>query len=297
LTGSGRRSTVGIVPILTRRRLWLAGLLAIPVLVAAAVAYACTPTAYIAFDKPSYRPGDTVTVNGRLFEPKAARPAEVRFGPDQAVVGRASIDGEGSWALSFSLPQGLSPGAYLVTAPAYDQNDQIVKVARASLRVAAPSTPAPASPAQGGASKPSTDRKEAASKRAGRETASRPVGRGPAPAAAAPARSPQLAEGRSVAGVRGAVSGRAAARVDRKERTASPTRPSERAATADLWGRLASGSQPSLLPSDASPPPDGPGTQLLVGIGLLAAGLVALASGFAVAEVRRRRSRVRPKSR
>lgn len=67
--------------------------------------------------------------------------------------------------------------------------------------------------------------------------------------------------------------------------------PSEQAAGGDVWSGFGSGSTGSLMPStgDAAVSDGGTGSGFGWGIGLLSLGLLALVSGVAVAEVRRRR--------
>ncbi len=67
--------------------------------------------------------------------------------------------------------------------------------------------------------------------------------------------------------------------------------PSEQAAGGDVWSGFGSGSSASLLPSATDAAPEsGTDSGFGWGIALLGLGLVALASGVAVAEVRRRRA-------
>jgi hypothetical protein len=63
-----------------------------------------------------------------------------------------------------------------------------------------------------------------------------------------------------------------------------------RAATGDLWSGFRSGTRPSLGTGSADNPGSPGVPNLAIGVGLMSAGLVALAGGFGVAEVRRRRA-------
>ena len=268
---------------LTRGRLCLGGV-ALALVLATAVAYACTPTAFISCDKPSYRPGEAVTVSGRLFDPKSARPAEARFGARGPVVGRAPIAEDGTWTVVFTLPRDIRPGTYLVYVEARDENDQVVKVASNTLTVTGPARPGagagkPAAghgkpvaggtdPAGGGRSSGARDGPEGASDRAGGSVLARSV---------SPRERPVERQGDSAGASPPTPSGH----------------PSERAAMGDLWSGLRSGADGSLEPAgrDAASPGDGSGGRLAVGVGLLGLGGVTLLAGLAVADARRRLTR------
>ena len=71
-----------------------------------------------------------------------------------------------------------------------------------------------------------------------------------------------------------------------------PAQPSERAAVSDVWSGYAAGKTPSLT-SGAAVPDGDTGSELSLGIVLLAVGLLALVAGLTTAEVMRRRAQVR----
>jgi hypothetical protein len=73
---------------------------------------------------------------------------------------------------------------------------------------------------------------------------------------------------------------------------AATAQPSERAAVSDVWSGYAAGKTPSLT-SGAAVPDGDTGSELSLGIVLLAVGLLALVAGLTTAEVMRRRAQVR----
>jgi hypothetical protein len=73
---------------------------------------------------------------------------------------------------------------------------------------------------------------------------------------------------------------------------AATAQPSERAAVSDVWSGYAAGKTPSLT-SGAAVPDGDTGSELGLGIVLLAVGLLALVAGLTTAEVMRRRAQVR----
>lgn len=100
-----------------KRRRWLSTLIiAGALLVPAAVAYACVPSAAIAFDSPdyTYEPGQVVTVTGRQW------PANADIQLTTTVPGVASVptrsDSIGFFRASFGLPTSTPEGGYTVLA-------------------------------------------------------------------------------------------------------------------------------------------------------------------------------------
>ena len=87
---------------------------------------------------------------------------------------------------------------------------------------------------------------------------------------------------------------REAASADRALPPAGAARPSERSASGDLWSGFGFAGRASLVPgaNDPAGPVRGTGAQLVVGIGLLGAGLAVLLAGGAVTRSRSRRRRV-----
>lgn len=108
-------------------------------LLGASVAAACTPQAYLTLDKRSYRSGDPVTVIGNQFKPEAATPVTITL--NGSVVGETPIRSDGSWTSSFTLPEELAAGAYVISAEAREADGQLVEglPARIALPVVAPS--------------------------------------------------------------------------------------------------------------------------------------------------------------
>lgn len=105
-----RRSTVGA--------LLGAAILAVS---PAAIAWACTPSAWsaqIAFDRSTYRGGESVVVNGRGFAPSNAVELTLQgpSGAPRAVAPGAATDSGGSFEASFALPANAAPGDYALQA-------------------------------------------------------------------------------------------------------------------------------------------------------------------------------------
>jgi hypothetical protein len=132
-------------------------------LAAAAAALACTPQAYLMFgepldntgtpaDSPSavrlFQPGETVTISGYLFEPTAATPVTLRWGIDGPVIAEVGVNTDGTWTTTFVLPADIAPGAYILSAWAYDASGQLITglPARTTLTVAGPGAPGSTAP-------------------------------------------------------------------------------------------------------------------------------------------------------
>ncbi len=127
----------------------LAGLSLVPAAYAHGIATISVPEA-------AYQPGADVVVQGQFVDPEIAAlaaPATVTLGIDGPVVGLAPIAADGTWTLTFALPQGVPLGTYVLAASVLNPDGGLVTplLARAQLVVG---TPAPA-PADATASAPS----------------------------------------------------------------------------------------------------------------------------------------------
>jgi len=85
----------------------------------AAIAWACAPsTAQIAFDRSTYKAGETVAVIGSGFAPNNVVELNLQgpSGGPQAVDAGASTDSSGYFEASFALAAGAAPGDYALQA-------------------------------------------------------------------------------------------------------------------------------------------------------------------------------------
>ena len=91
-------------------------------LMAAAVAFACVPSARISLSTGSGRPGDTVMVSGASFgvPVNATNPVQLRWNDyGGALLGEVRPTPDGNFSVSVTVPDG-APGAYTVMAVWYD---------------------------------------------------------------------------------------------------------------------------------------------------------------------------------
>src|SRR4051794_7645607 len=107
----------------------------------AALAWACTPQAYISLSPSSGPPGTVVTVTGSRFV--ADGRVELRLNSvDSAPVATATGP---SFSVQVTIPQDVQPGAtVLIGATGYDQDGQAVSQPATGYRVAGPAAAAPA---------------------------------------------------------------------------------------------------------------------------------------------------------
>jgi hypothetical protein len=280
---SGRR-TIGTVG---RRRTIGAIVLAALMLVPAAIAFACNPQASISTNKAVYAPGETMTVVGRSFN--ANQSLTVSVPGDSKAVNTGNSRG---FVTILRAPG--NPGAYTVMASGSARG----LPARTSIRVAT----TPASGRSDGGSSGGSGRdfgRPGIQRSAGSERGSGPGGGGGQPAVGSPTSAPASSGGGSGAVVSSAGQpvfaasappadsfGAQAGAAD--ERSAGRS-PSEQTATGNLWSGLGNGSAPSLAGVDTAAD-DGTGSPLVLGIVLLAIGLLTLLTGFGVAQARRRRA-------
>lgn len=291
--------------------------------VAAGIAFACSPQANMALDQTSGAAGAQVVVSGSAFETDG--PVEVRWGSARGPI-LATATGP-SFSTAVTIPQ-ASPGVYAIIAVGYDSSNVRAGTAPATYELTGPpaaaADPAPAEQAPAATADPapaaapvaqapagSTPTRTAASKPksspakkapASRPAASKPVVKAPARSQQTAASKPssvnppvvQTRSGRAVFGgsVAPVVEERAVARADRKpaakKAAVTPAKAPQQAAVKPV------AKSPALLPSASDPQvqTSSPGSTLMIGIGLLGIGLVAMFAGALVAQTRRRRAPV-----
>ena len=283
-----------------RRRTMVALFVAALVLIPAAIAWACNPQASISTNKTVYSPGENVVVTGKLF----VRSTNIVISLNGSTVVQNS-GGAGSFRAS--LPAPSKTGGYTISAKRADGKYQAGLPALASIRVATRSSSG-GTPNTGGSQGPSQQQQTAG--QVPRNPAIQRSGlRNPTVGVIVPRRftqNPGTAPGTGGTGGGGVVSNGAgqpafAGSVPSQnvgttgqggaaEQRSANGSPSQRCATADLWSGLRTGRTPSLSGTGASASDGGPGSQLVLGVALLGLGLLALLSGFGVAQARRRRA-------
>lgn len=262
----------------------------------AALAWACTPQAFISLSPSSGPPGTAVTVSGHGFV--AGGRVDIRMG---AVNGAPIATATGAtFAVTVTIPQSAAAGYQLLGAIGYDTAGQAQGSAAQTFLVHSDAVAAPKA-TQPGVRSPQQQNPPSPVRGHGHApSAVRPHHTTPA-ARSAPATvlfsAPAVANPTTPATVvRPAASQPAAALpqapVDQAVHAApqhrlglAPVPAAHVPSHADSWPAAASGQTDTSSGSAWN--------QLTVGIGLLAIGLVALFGGFAVAELRRRRAPVR----
>ncbi|MGH2984751.1 MAG: hypothetical protein ACRDK5_10955 [Solirubrobacterales bacterium] len=242
--------------------------LATALLVPAAIAWACNPQAHLSLNSSSYGPGDTITVTGSYFSNGDNISVSTTGSSDSKVVSG------GGFVAQLTAPS--SAGSYTVTASRTDgYRAGLPKTA--SFEVVEPTSPN--APSSGGSSsfrqprtphvQPRTPHVAGVGGGGGtvQDQSGQPVFAGSV--------APSSSGGGAFFG------GTASA--------AGATRPSEQSAVSDVWSGFAPGKAASLT-SAAGMPDGGAGSQLSLGIVLLALGLLALVGGLTTAEVMRRRA-------
>lgn len=259
----------------------------------AALAWACTPQAFISLSPSSGLPGTVVTVSGHGFV--SGGPVEVRMG---AVNGAPITTATGStFAVTVTIPQSAAGGYQTLGAIGYDTSGQAQGSAAATFLVQR-DAPAPLTPKQ-----PAGRLQHGHTPPAARSHHTTPVAHShhPTPAArSAPAlvvsSTPAVTGTPTPAPVfRPAASLPAVALPQAPVHKALRLAPHHDLLVSEPKARIvASHAQPWPAASAPTDTHSGGGVNpLALGIGLLATGLVALFAGFAVAEVRRRRAPVR----
>lgn len=248
-------------------------LIAMLVTVPVAMAWACMPNAQLSVDRASYAPGTTVVVTGHLFPPNTA--VTLTLGSGGAGVGVPQTDAAGSFRTSFTLATSTPFGTNGVYAYANDPATGgpaagTPKVA--SFQVIAAATQ-PNQPVSGqAASQPTPTFKEP-------KVGGIAGGQGTA------------TDGSGNAVFAGSVGPITAGAASASTGAATGAQASEGSATSDIWSGFASGKSSSLTSTGSAAIEDGgTGSQLGLGIALLAVGLLASAGGIAAAATRRRRA-------
>lgn len=285
---------------------------------AASVAWACSPSAYISARPGAGPAGSNVVVSGSQFHPTGSgfRQVEIHWNsPSGLELGR--FDGP-SFSNSVRVPSTAAPAVYYLVAVQRNTNNDIVGRVAASFQVTVAGDTASSSSdetaeststsASGRSTRATSDPATATSTDSANTISSDPAV-SQATASDAPATSTNTS---AISGAKAqpAASPRAVstnASTAPTSQTPAPTAseanstpapassaeasaPSARSATADLWGGFATGDDSSRGPglSDPIAASSGP-SPLGVGLGMLSVGLVAMASGAAVANGRRRK--------
>lgn len=300
MAGRSRERTLGRVG---RRRLFVALVVAALAVIPAAIAWACNPQAQLTTNQTSYSPGEPMTVSGSFFPRSTAIRISVESGGSATV----TTTSNGAFRVS-GLQAPSSPGTYTVTANKADGSFQsgLPKVASFAVQAPAsagtgPSGQAGAPAAQGRAPafrEPSVNRSRgtAVSRGGGTQRAERPTGGVGGGAGVVTAGGQTVFAGSAAPAEQGAfVSGGTATAAAPRQAAArgargAGARQSDRSAASDVWSGFATSGKTPTLTNGVDNPEGGTGSQLGLGVGLLALGLVALVSGLAAAEARRRRA-------
>ncbi len=296
-------------------------------LVPAAIAWACNPQAHMKCGGSQgcvVAPGGSLNVSGTYFQANNGLTLSLDSG---GTVSNVTTNAGGAFSTSIQAPS--QPGSYTLLAKNTNGTSRSGLPARLSFEVAAPSSAAPSPTAQSPANaapqaqspsfnEPSVTRSPAQQRSSSGDNQGTSTP-GDSPAARTPAaRTPATGgsdgtaitqeSGREVFAGSAAPTGSNSSTPSFGSPSATPSTgsqaepstgtsgrtsgtPSEQAAGGDVWSGFGSNSA-SLLPSadDAASPDSGTGSGFGWGIALLSLGLVALVSGVAVAEVRRRRA-------
>ena len=257
-------------------------------LVGAAVAWACTPSAYISVEPARGAAGSHVTLYGLEF---ADGPVQIYWNSNGPLIGTTRGP---EFTTGVFIPQSAATGTGYVYAVGMNRDGTVAGAARAAFVVTgANSSPPPGGGQTGGTpgrTAPSVGGSRAASP-ASPAVGARPGVSGGGGAAPAPAVPGAPGSGAGIAAPVGAAAPAGAA--PGAVGTAAPGAaadagvPSEAAVSGDLWSGFRSGGEaPALL----GPPPPSSGSGSALGVGLIGAGLVALFAGTLVAVTRPRRS-------
>jgi hypothetical protein len=244
-------------------------------LIPAAIAWACNPQAHISVNNTTYGPGETITVSGSYFN-------STTCGCTVSTGGSATGASGSAWTATLTAPS--QPGSYTVVAQASGADSHITRTA--SYQVVDTSASGPSVSEQGPSGQTFKEPKVGSAGGGGEPKVGGVSGGGG---------SVQTGSGaQAFAGSVAATPAGGSFFSAGGEGTASAatTQPSERAAISDVWSGYAAGKTPSLT-SGAAVPDGDTGSELSLGIVLLAVGLLALVAGLTTAEVMRRRAQVR----
>jgi hypothetical protein len=244
-------------------------------LIPAAIAWACNPQAHISVNNTTYGPGETITVSGSYFNSSTC-------GCTVSTGGSATGASGSAWTATLTAPS--QPGSYTVVAQASGADSHITRTA--SYQVVDTSASGPSVSEQGPSGQTFKEPKVGSARGGGEPKVGGVSGGGGsvqtgsgAPAFAGSVAATPAGGSFFSAGGEGTAS-------------AATAQPSERAAISDVWSGYAAGKTPSLT-SGAAVPDGDTGSELSLGIVLLAVGLLALVAGLTTAEVMRRRAQVR----
>ena len=274
-------------------------------LVPAAIAWACNPQAQLTPNKASFTPGETATVSGAYFPGGAAIKVTVSNGGSAV----ATANHLGAFQVSgLAIPS--APGTYTITATRADGKAQsgLPKIASFSVAPAIQKTTPTTRQAPPAAQQQESDRsfvEPGVTRSPVRDVAGNGGNSGGGGGQPVSGNTGGVAGGgTTVVGTTGvpvfagsvapaqATFGTAPAKAQGTTAKGSAARSTGRAAPADsdVWSGFANGRTPSLTSDAADAPDSDTGSGLGLGIGLLAVGLLALVTGLAAAEVRRRRA-------
>jgi hypothetical protein len=256
-------------------------------LIPAAIAWACNPQAHISVNKTTYGPGETITVSGSYFNSNTCGCTVSTSGSSTAADGSA-------WTTTLSAPS--QPGSYTVVAQASGADSHITRTASFQVVDNSPSVPAGSEQSSSGQTfkEPKVGGTGGGEPKVGGTGGGEPkVGGVGGGGGTVQTGSGAPAFAGSVAATPGGDSFFSGGEGTASAATAQPSaQPSERAAVSDVWSGYAAGKTPSLT-SGAAVPDGDTGSELSLGIVLLAVGLLALVAGLTTAEVMRRRAQVR----
>lgn len=291
-------------------------------LIPAAIAWACNPQAHISLkcgtpqSCSTFEPGQSMTVYGSYFPSKASITVSGPSGTKPV-----SADTGGSFTTSYTAPS--APGTYVISAsrPTGGRAPASFTVAEASQNTPAPGGNGPSqgggSPTAGTPGAPSFDEpsvnsspQERGSRGGGRNTPSvpnQPTGgggsggsTGETPGASIPGTvvtesgEPVFSGSVGSTPATSSFGGGASTPSDIPAASSGGSNggagASEQSATGDVWSGFSPGRTATLMGDVQGAPEGGKGSGFGLGIGLLAFGLLALAAGLTVAEVRRRKA-------
>jgi IPT/TIG domain len=252
-------------------------------LIPAAIAWACNPQAHISVNKTTYGPGETITVSGSYFNSSTC-------GCTVSVGGSSTSASGSAWTATLTAPS--QPGSYSVVAE--PSGADRVYARTASFQVVDTSASGPAGSEQ--SSSGQTFKEPKVGDAGGGEPKVGGTGGGEPKVGGVGGGGGTVQTGSGAPAFAGSVAATPAGGsfFSGGEGTASAAtaQPSERAAVSDVWSGYAAGKTPSLT-SGAAVPDGDTGSELSLGIVLLAVGLLALVAGLTTAEVMRRRAQVR----
>ena len=273
---SGRYKWSSAVTARRRRSFVLIAMAA--VMVPAAIAWACNPQAHISLNNSTYSPGESISVSGSYFNSSSCGCTVSTSGSSTSASGSA-------WSTTLSAPS--QPGSYTVVASS-GAPDNVTRTA--SFQVVDQTASGPVSSNQGSSGQSFKEPKVGGvSEKVG--GVSEKVGGVSGGGGSVDSGSGEQAFAGSVAAAPGGGSFFSGGSVGSASSTTT-AQPSERAAVSDVWSGYAAGKTPSLT-SGAAVPDGDTGSELSLGIMLLAIGLLALVAGLTTAEVMRRRAQVR----